>query len=105
MNELNFNSEDALLKEHLGNSRPSVPLPPRFRENVWRRIEAAESASTKSGWLERLAALFLRPRLALATAAVLVVAGALLGVQAGNQVSHKDAQVRYVAAVAPNILH
>ena len=104
MNELNSNSEDSVLKAHLRDSRPAAPLPPRFRENVWRRIEAAESASTGYGLLQQLAALVLRPRLALATGAVLIVAGALLGVQAGNQVSHRDAQVRYVATVAPNIL-
>jgi hypothetical protein len=40
----------------------------------------------------------------LATAAVLLVAGALLGVRDGNQMAHQDAQARYLAVVAPNSL-
>ena len=82
-------------------------MPPRFQEGVWRRIEeAAAPAKSNSGiaWLDALAALVLRPRLALATAAVLMVAGALLGVRDGNQMARQDAQARYLAAVAPHSL-
>jgi Mg2+/citrate symporter len=46
----------------------------------------------------------LRPRFALATATVMIVAGALLGVRNGSQMAHQDAQARYLAAVAPNSL-
>jgi hypothetical protein len=46
----------------------------------------------------------LRPRLALAAAAALMVAGALLGVREGSQLAKQDAQARYLAVVAPNSL-
>ena len=55
-------------------------------------------------WLDALAALVLRPRFALATATVLIVAGALLGVREGGQMAKQDAQARYLAAVAPHSL-
>jgi hypothetical protein len=93
----------ALLRE----SRVSPALPPRFPEGVWRRIEEAD-APVKStagiAWLDALVTLMLRPRLALATATVLIVAGALLGVRDGSQMAHQDAQARYLAAVAPHSL-
>jgi hypothetical protein len=75
-----------------------------------RRCLAAHRGSRSPGQIQRrhylaaLAALVLRPRLALATAAVLIVAGALLGVRDGNQMAHQDAQARYLAVVAPNSL-
>ncbi len=93
----------ALLRE----SRVSPALPPRFREGVWRRIEEADAPASAAGgitWLEALVALVLRPRFAVVTAAVLVVAGSLLGVREGGQIAHQDAQARYLAAVAPHSL-
>ena len=114
MNKENINPDpgsaeagDKKLGALLRESRVSPALPPRFQEGVWRRIEEAD-APVKStagiAWLDALAALVLRPRLALATAAVLMVAGALLGVRDGNQMAHQDAQARYLAVVAPNSL-
>ena len=78
-------------------------LPPRFQEGVWRRIEEAAAPAKVTGgiaWLDALAALVLRPRFALATATVLMVAGATLGVHTGSQMAHQDAQARYLALVA-----
>ena len=111
MNKENINpnpgsagTSDAKLGALLRESRVSPELPPRFQEGVWRRIEEAD-APVKStagiAWVDALAALVLRPRLALATDAVLMVAGALLGVRDGSQSAHHDAQARYLAAVAP----
>jgi hypothetical protein len=105
MRKENFNPEKlgALLRE----SRMSPALPPRFQENVWRRIEDAE-APVKSGsitWLEAVVALMLRPRFAYATVAVLMFAGILLGAYNGTQTVRHDAEARYVAVVAPNPLH
>lgn len=108
MNKENFNPEDAKLGALLRESRTAPALPPRFQERVWRRIEEAGAPVKSTGgiaWLDALAALVLRPRLALATAAVLMVAGALLGVREGSQMAKQDAQARYLAAVAPNSLH
>ena len=111
MNKENINPDpeasDTRLGALLRESRVSTALPPRFQEGVWRRIEdSAAPVKTTGGivWLDALAALVLRPRLALATAAVLMVAGALLGVRSGNQMARQDAQARYLAAVAPNPL-
>jgi hypothetical protein len=116
MNQENINPDpgsaeagDEKLGALLRASRVSPELPPRFQEGVWRRIEEAD-APVKStagiAWLDALVTLILmlRPRLALATAAVLIIAGALLGVRDGNQMAHQDAQARYLAAVAPNSL-
>jgi hypothetical protein len=107
MNKENINPDDARLSALLHTSRATPALPPRFQEGVWRRIEEADAPVKTTGgiaWLDALAALVLRPRLALATAAVLIVAGALLGVRDGNQMAHQDAQARYLAVVAPNSL-
>jgi hypothetical protein len=109
MNEENINpgpgASDARLGALLRSARVSPGLPPRFHEGVWRRIQEAEApAAAGVNWLDALAALVLRPRLALATAAVVMVAGALLGVRDGSQTVHRDAQARYLAAVAPNSL-
>ena len=114
MNKENINPDpgsaeasDARLGALLRESRVSPALPPRFQQGVWRRIEEAAAPVKVTGgitWLEALVTLVLRPRFALATATVLMVAGALLGVREGNQMAHQDAQARYLAVVAPNSL-
>jgi ferric-dicitrate binding protein FerR (iron transport regulator) len=100
----NMNPDDTKLSALLRQGRVSPDLPPRFQENVWRRIENAEApVSAKPGlsWLDALAALVLRPRFALATATALVVAGALLGARAGDLAANQTAQAQYLTAVAP----
>jgi len=107
MKKENLNPDDARLSTLLRASRVAPALPPRFQQGVWRRIEEADSPIKSAGgltWLDALAALVLRPRFAIATAAVLVVAGALLGVHDGGQMVKQDAQARYLAAVAPHSL-
>ena len=114
MNKDNINPDpgcaeasDARLGALLRESRVSPALPPRFQEGVWRRIEEAAAPTKSTGgiaWLDALITLVLRPRFALATATVLIAAGALLGVRDGNQMAHQDAQARYLAMVAPNSL-
>jgi len=79
-------------------------LPPRFQENVWRRIEKADAKSAAT-WLDVLAGWLLRPRLAVAVAAVLVVTGLGLGWNNGERLARNDAQARYLSAVAPIALH
>ena len=95
---------DAKLSALLRESRLSPSLPPRFQENVWRRIENAEAPVKTESWLDALAALILRPKFAFTTAAVLLFAGVLLGTHDGTQSARHDAQARYLAAVAPNSL-
>ncbi|HUZ06739.1 MAG TPA: hypothetical protein VMV89_04555 [Candidatus Paceibacterota bacterium] len=101
MNKENINLDDAKLRAHLHSARVSPSLPPRFQENVWRRIEYADAPAKSESWLNALAALVLRPRFALATATVLVVVGALLGVREGNVATNQTAHQQYLAAVAP----
>lgn len=100
----NMNPSDTKFSEVLRAARPSPALPPRFQENVWRRIEDAD-APVKSGyWLEALASLVLRPRFAYATVATLMLAGVLLGTYQGTQSAKQTEQAHYLAAVAPNSL-
>jgi hypothetical protein len=107
MKKENLNPADEKLGALLRESRTSPALPPRFQENVWRRIEDAESP-VKSGnsiaWLEALVALVLRPRFAYATVAALMLSGILLGAHSGAQIARHDAEARYVASVAPDSL-
>jgi hypothetical protein len=100
----NMNPEDTKLREVLRAARQSPSLPPRFQENVWRRIEDAEAPMASVSWLDALAAFVIRPRFAYATVAALVLAGALLGAHQGVQIAKQDAQARYVASVAPDSL-
>lgn len=96
-----MNAPDQNLTALLRESRVSPSLPPRFQQNVWRRIEDAEAPLQPVSWLDALAALILRPRLAFASVAVLMLAGILLGVNEGAQHARHDAQDRYLASVAP----
>lgn len=60
--------------------------------------------ASRAAWLDAITALVMRPRFAFATAAVLIFAGALLGVREASQAVRQDAQARYVATVAPGTL-
>ena len=102
MNDTNLNPSDAKLSGLLREVRVTPPLPPRFQQNVWRRIEDAEAPAPSGSWLDALAAFILRPRFALAAAAVLLLAGILAGTMEGHQLAHYDARVNYLAAVAPH---
>jgi hypothetical protein len=94
----------ANLGDLLHGARISPPLPPRFQENVWRRIENAGAPATPASWLDVLVALVLRPRFAVAAVTVLVLAGAFMGAMQGRQNARHEAQARYVASVAPAAL-
>jgi hypothetical protein len=101
----NSHPDDAKLSSLLRESRGSPALPPRFQQNVWRRIEDAAAPAKTDSWLDALVSLILRPRFAFATAAVLLVAGGLLGTREGSHAAKHEAQSRYIAYVAPNPLH
>ncbi len=98
-----MNPDDTKFSKVLRAASPSPSLPPRFQENVWRRIEDAEAPASGS-WLEALVALILRPRFAYATVAALMFAGILLGAYSGAQTARHDAETRYVESVAPSPL-
>lgn len=104
MKENNLDQNDSALSALLRESRLTPALPPRFQENVWQRIERAETKA-KTNWLDALAGWLVRPRLAFAVAAVLVLVGVGVGWNKGEQLARNGAQARYLSAVAPNALH
>ncbi|HEU4678585.1 MAG TPA: hypothetical protein VFS35_03625 [Terrimicrobiaceae bacterium] len=74
--------------------QPDVPEPSAFQREVWRRIEQHAVAD---GWVERFFAGLARPRIASAGAALVLLAGVVLGsVLAGSK-----AQDSYLHAVNP----
>jgi hypothetical protein len=97
-------ASDTKFREVLRAARTSPSLPPRFQENVWRRIEDAEAPVKSVSWLDAFAALVLRPRFAYATVTTLVLAGVLLGTYQGAQTARQNEQALYVALVAPDSL-
>jgi len=102
MKESHNHPDDLHVSALLRQARASPSLPPRFQQNVWRRIEDAEAPAKTGSWLDALAALILRPRLALAATAVLMLAGVFAGALEGRQGARHDAQMNYLAAVAPD---
>ena len=91
--------------------RVTEPLPPRFQEGVWRKIQQADSsaapATTTTLWallMARMAAVLPRPAVAVAYMAVLFAVGTASGYwQARTQTSrsHEQMGTRYVQAVDP----
>lgn len=105
----NSNENDTSLRALLQEWKPEASLPPRFQEQVWRRIERAEAAPVSS---VSLAAVFanwltnLLPRPALATAylALLLSIGASAGWSKARQETARVAgelSARYAQAVDP----
>jgi hypothetical protein len=96
---------DGKLRSLLRESRPAPELPPRFQENVWRRIEQNNHTAPALNWIEALAALVLKPRFAFATVALVLVIGSLLGSLDGTAQARRTAQDRYLEAVAMHAAH
>jgi hypothetical protein len=97
-------SDDGRLRALLRESRPAPPLPPRFQESVWHRIEHAQAPSQNvswAEWLDRAAAWLLRPRLALAGVAAMLLVGISIGVLQGGSLANELAKQQYLAAVSP----
>lgn len=94
--------DDTRLREVLREARTDPPLPPRFQEAVWRRVETATSVPVPLTWLEGLVERLLRPRVALAGMATVMLIGALAGVMSGMAGARENAQARYLAAVSPH---
>ena len=93
-------SDDERFGALLRAARPAAELPPGFQNSVWRRIEKRDQPST--GFLERLAALLLTPRLAGAGLAVVILLAAGAGAARGMRIGEREARDRYVASVDPS---
>ena len=67
----------AELQRTLQDWRVTTPLPPRFQEQVWKRIERAETPGVSLAEALRtwLAAWFAQPAFAVAYVAVFLIAG------------------------------
>jgi len=100
MNEEPMTPDEAKLSKLLRQGCPGVELPSGFQAAVWRRIEKPQGVPV--GIMQLLAGWILRPKLAAAGLAVVVVlaagAGAIRGVRSGE----REARDRYVSSVDPS---
>lgn len=105
----NFNENDPSLRALLQEWKPEASLPPRFQEQVWRRIERAQAApvlsiSLAAGFANWLTNLLSRPALATAYVAVLLVIGASAGWSQARQETARvtgELSARYAQEVDP----
>jgi hypothetical protein len=101
--------DDGRLRTLLHEARPAPSLPPRFQKAVWRRIKSAEAPAilppSPFAWLEQWVERLLLPRFALASLALLLVAGGLMGVMNSADAATQQAKARYLSVVAPNPIH
>ena len=105
----NSNENDPLLRALLKEWKPEASLPPRFQEQVWRRIERAEGPAVPSAPLATVFANWLtnilpRPALATSFMAVLLVIGASVGWSQARQETARvsgELSARYAKVVDP----
>lgn len=103
---MKMKNNDTELKSLLQEWRVTSALPPRFGEQVWKRIERAEVPSISLGDAVRawFAMAFARPVFAVAYVSALLVLGLALGfVQASNKATSLERQLeaRYVQSIDP----
>ena len=97
--------DDEALSRALQDWKVKAPLPPRFQERVWRRIEGNETR--EPGWIvffRRISASISRPSLAVSYVTILLLAGLLAGYrQVRVTRAHADEAMgaRYVQMVDP----
>ena len=95
--------DDPQVSALLRQARVSPSLPPRFQQNVWRRIEDAGAPAKSESWLDAFANLILRPRFAMTAAAVMLLTGVLTGTLEGRQAARHDAEMAYIESVVPHV--
>jgi len=94
------------LKELLGQWKVAEPLPARFKEQVWRRIEKREipEAGAWELWKQWLETMFARKAVALAYVTVLLAAGLTAGYTTGAAHQQKEKAAlaaRYIQSIDP----
>lgn len=107
MKTTNPSENDQPLNDVLAQWKGETSLPPRFREQVWRRIETAEICKPESSlvvllrWIDSA---FRRPQLALPYVTLLLFIGLGMGYwQAQNKTAQSESkwQALYVQSVDP----
>ncbi len=100
--------DDRALRQVLREWKVEAPLPPRFQEEVWRRIGRAESRaevpSIGAGLTALVGSLLARPRFAFSYVTALLVVGVVAGsfaAQAATKRMNADLGVRYVQSLDP----
>ena len=104
MNPSPPDADDAKLRVLLQQAHPAPTLPPRFQEDVWRRLDQAQrprAATAPRPWLEWIFPGIRHPAYAAVGAGLVILAGAVWGTEAGTDQRHRADQVRYLAAVSP----
>lgn len=108
MNPTRPSREDPELSEVLQSWQPTPNLPPRFHQEVWRRIEQKRrEAQASNPWQilsRRLLLILARPRFALGYLLVLLALGSGAGwVQghASTEAFDRSLQGRYIASIDP----
>lgn len=104
MSHPDSNADDPKLTGMLREAHPAPALPPRFQEGVWQRLERAERSTKNASplaWLEQFVSGVLRPTYATAGLAVVMFAGAWLGIRDGAGQTQRADRTRYIAAVSP----
>jgi hypothetical protein len=97
--------DDKSLRELLGQWKMTAPLPPRFQERVWRRIEQPrQRAGARELWWSWLERVFARKAVALAYISVLLLIGLAAGYvngQAQEQRLNAQLAAKYVQSLDP----
>ena len=99
-------SNDEPLNRILQQWRVTTPLPPRFGEQVWKRIERAETPGVSLAEAARawFAAAFARPAFAFAYVTVLLMIGHTVGALQASQTTvrwEQELEARYVQSIDP----
>ena len=99
-------ANDHPLDRLLQKWRVTPPLPPRFGEQVWKRIERAEvpAVSIREAVRAWIAMAFARPAFAFAYVTVLLMIGLTLGaIQASQKTARweQGLEARYVQSIDP----
>jgi hypothetical protein len=97
---------DGPLRQALRQWTVDTPLPPRFEEDVWRRIARAEARPKTTFWvrLVSLAQMALPPKVAYSYAAIVLLLGVVGGAWAAQRETNRlDTALgsRYVQSIDP----
>jgi hypothetical protein len=106
MKPKNSSPDDRQFDQLLHEWKVGSTLPPRFDEQVWRRIAAEETpasnpANLLGNWITRLVT---RTSFAFSYATILLLAGLLAGLWQARETSHRTSETlsaRYVQMIDP----